>query len=277
MADQVTSNSNIKQKRAAEFAQEKGASSWLTVLPLQGHGFHLHKNSFRDERCLRYGWLPKNLTDQCPCGSAFTVEHSLSFPKGGFPTICHNEIRDLLAELIRDVCPNVETEPSLQHLNGEAFKYRSTTTDDEARLDIAANGFWGGRFERKFYDVRVFNPYASSYLSTDISTCYRQHELDKKRKYEDCIRLLEQGTFTPIILSCTGGCSKLTDNFIKRLSSLTAEKTDLPYSVTANCIRCRVGFALIRAAVMCLRGYRSKYTYHQTSNILLATAESGLS
>ena len=38
-----------------------------------------------------------------------------------------------------------------------------------------------------------------------------------------------------------------------------------------------VGFALIRAAVMCLRGCRSKYAYHQTSNILLATAESGLS
>ena len=170
MADQVTSNSNIQQKRAAEWAQEKGASSWLTVLPLQGHGFHLDKNSFRDALCLRYGWLPKNLTDQCPCGSAFTVEHSLSCPKGGFPTIRHNEIRDLFAELIRDVCPNVEIEPTLQPLNGEAFKYRSTTTDDKARLDIAANGFWGGRFERTFYDVLVFNPYASSYLNTDIST-----------------------------------------------------------------------------------------------------------
>ena len=195
---------------------------------------------------MRYGWLPKNLTDQCPCGSAFTVEHSLSCPKGGFPTIRHNEIRDLFAELIRDVCPNVETEPTLQPLNGEAFKYRSTTTDDEERLDIAANGFWGGRFERTFYDVRVFNP---SYLNTDISTCYRQHELEKKLKYEDRIRLVEQGTFTPIILSCSGGRSKLTDNFIKRLSSLTAEKTDLPYSVTANWIRFRVGFAITLVAL----------------------------
>ena len=113
MAYQVTSNSNIQQKRAAELAQEKGESSWLIVLPLKGHGFHLDKNSFRDGLCLRYGWLPKNQTDQCPCGSAFTVEHSLSCPKGGFPTIRHNEIRDLFAELIRDVCPNVETEPTL--------------------------------------------------------------------------------------------------------------------------------------------------------------------
>ena len=86
-------------------------------------------------------WLATK-TDQCPCGSAFTVEHSLSCPKGGFPTIHHNEIRDLFAELIRDVCPNVETEPTLQPLNGKAFKYCSTTTDNEARLDIAANGFW---------------------------------------------------------------------------------------------------------------------------------------
>ena len=34
----------------------------------------------------------------------------------------------------------------------------SANTNDHARLDIAANGFWGGRFERAFFDIRVFNP-----------------------------------------------------------------------------------------------------------------------
>ena len=36
----------------------------------------------------------------------------------------------------------------------------SAITDDNARLDIAASGFWEGRFERAFFDMRVFNLYA---------------------------------------------------------------------------------------------------------------------
>ena len=32
---------------------------------------------------------------------------------------------------------------------------KSTITNDDARLDITANSFWGGRFERTFMDFRV--------------------------------------------------------------------------------------------------------------------------
>ena len=35
-------------RRAVEVASEKGASSWLTALPLERHGFGLHKGAFRD-------------------------------------------------------------------------------------------------------------------------------------------------------------------------------------------------------------------------------------
>ena len=44
---------------------------------------------------LRYGWLPSNIPSTCTCGKFFTVEHTLSCPLGGFPSIRHNEIRDL--------------------------------------------------------------------------------------------------------------------------------------------------------------------------------------
>ena len=40
----------------------------------------------------------------------------------------------------------------------------SANTDDGAWLDIAANGFWGGKFERAYFDVRVFNPEGSEVL-----------------------------------------------------------------------------------------------------------------
>ena len=42
----------------------------------------------------------------CACGAKFLIEHtiSLSYPKGGFPSIRHNEIRDLTANLLTEVC-----------------------------------------------------------------------------------------------------------------------------------------------------------------------------
>ena len=39
---------------AMDLAQEKGASSWFTALPLEEHGFTLHKSAFRDALVLRF-------------------------------------------------------------------------------------------------------------------------------------------------------------------------------------------------------------------------------
>ena len=35
-------------KRCVDLSKEKGSSSWLSVLPLEEHGFYLHKGEFRD-------------------------------------------------------------------------------------------------------------------------------------------------------------------------------------------------------------------------------------
>ena len=42
-------------KRSIELASEKGASNWLSILPLQEHNFSLHKTAFHDAVALRYG------------------------------------------------------------------------------------------------------------------------------------------------------------------------------------------------------------------------------
>ena len=139
----------------------------------------------------------------CACGNSFTVEHVLSCPRGGFPTIRHNEIRDVTASLLTEVCHDVMIEPNLQPLTGEALTGATSNTADGARLDIAVNGFWGGRFERTFLDVRIFNPHAPTNKNTTISKCYRKHEAEKKRAYEQRILEVEQSTFTPLIFSAT--------------------------------------------------------------------------
>ena len=83
-------------QRSMELAQEKGASTWLTSLPIQEFGFALHKGAFQDALALRYNWQPLRAPSFCACGtsSKFSVEHAISCPKGGFPSIRHNEIRD---------------------------------------------------------------------------------------------------------------------------------------------------------------------------------------
>ena len=193
-------------------AQGKGASSWLTSLPIEEFGFSLHKGAFRDTLALRYGWSPLNVRVHCASGTSFTVQHALSCQKGGFPTLRHNEVRDLTANLMAEVCHDVCTEPHLQTVTGEILSGASAITNDGARLDVAASGFWGGQHEQAlaFFDVRLFNPHASS-NNQPLSICYHKHENVKKCAYDQRIREIEHGTFTPLVMSLTprgghGGC-----------------------------------------------------------------------
>ena len=219
-----------KFQRAMDLAQEKGASTWLTVLPVEEFGFSLHKGAFRDALALRYGWSLHNTPSTCSCGTTYSFEHALSCAKGGYPTIRHNEIRDFTAHLMTEVCHNVAVEPHLQPLTGEALRGASSITQDGARLDVAADGFWGSRFERAFFDVRVFNPYAPSNQRSSLPQCYRNHENTKKRAYDQRIREVEHGTFSPLVFSCTGGMGRAAATTYKRLASLIAAKRDEPYS-----------------------------------------------
>ena len=146
-----------------DLSQEKGASTWLSVLQLEEYGFAFHKGAFCDALALRYGWSPANAPQNCACGTHFSVEHVLSCPKGGYPSIRHNEIRDLTAAM------SMSTEPHLQPMTGEVMSGLSANIQDGARLDIAADGFGGSRFEQAFFDVKVFNPYAPSNQKTPLS------------------------------------------------------------------------------------------------------------
>ena len=48
----------------------------------------------------------------------------------------HDQIRDLFAEFLTEVCPNVSSEPARQPISGETFSHRIANTDDGARLDV---------------------------------------------------------------------------------------------------------------------------------------------
>ena len=52
---------------ALDLAVERGASTWLTALPLDEYGFALHKSAFQDALALRYGWLQLRAPTHCAC------------------------------------------------------------------------------------------------------------------------------------------------------------------------------------------------------------------
>ena len=81
-----------------------------------------------------------------------------------------------------------------------------------------------------------------TYRDTPLANCYRKCELQKKRSYEEPIREVEHGSFTPLILSTQGGMSKVTMTMYKCLASLISPKKSQPYSKTMNWIRCLIGF-----------------------------------
>ena len=157
-------------QRAVLAAEEKGASSWLTALPLADFGFSLSKSDFRDALHLRYGWTPPRLPTACVCGQPFHVDHALSCSHGGYLGLRHNEVRDLLGEVLEDTCLNVCLEPALKPLEGEKLSPSANSTEN-ARVDIQAGGFWGAsRHERAYFDVRVFYP---MHVPTATARCRR--------------------------------------------------------------------------------------------------------
>ena len=256
-ATQIQSNLATSLQRSVELSKEKGASTWLTALPIKEHGFTLHKGAFRDALSLRYGWPLQNTPSHCTCGQLFSVEHALTCKTGGFPAVRHNEVRDITASLLTEVCHGVTIEPHLQPLSGESMTQHSAITEDGARLDVAMYGFWGGRFEKAYVDVRVFNPSARSNLQGSLSATYRKHEQEKRRHYDQRVRDIEHASFTPLVLSTTGGMGRAATTFYRRLASMLAEKKDTSYAQTLNWIRCRLSFALLRASIMSIRGARS--------------------
>ena len=76
-ADDLKNTMNERLSRAFESAQEKGASAWLSALPLKKLGYVLNKQEFRDAICLRYGWEIKGTPKSCVCGEDNSLDHAL--------------------------------------------------------------------------------------------------------------------------------------------------------------------------------------------------------
>ena len=239
-----------------ESASAKGSSNWLTSLPLQDENRALNKGEFRDALALRYGWRPNNLPQRCACGASNTIAHCLDCKIGGYVSMRHNQTRNTFANLLQKAgCKDVMIEQQLLPVEGELDNIKGAEKGDEARMDVTALGFWGA-WQRAFFDIRVFDPFAPSYAKRSISSLFQTHEREKKRKYGKRITEVEKSSFTPLIFTVSGGCGKECDVVLKKLAAMISEKTSNPHSVVMNWIRTEISFTLLRSCITCLRGWR---------------------
>ena len=123
-----------------------------------------------------------------------------------------------------------------------------------------------------FVDIRLFNPCAQSNRRSPLASVYRRHEQEKKRHYEERVHEVELATFTPLVMSTTGGMGRAATTFFKRLASMISEKKNTEYTQTMNWIHCKLSFALLRASIMSIRGARCS-RHHAASEATMGPIE----
>ena len=239
-----------------DFNINTGAYNWLTVLPLKEANYCLNKQQFWDAIRLRYNWSLPNLPTQCVCGSKFDlISHALSCKKGCFVTMRHNELRNLTASMLSEVCKDVKIEPPLIELDKEELNPQANRSN-ESRLDVSAIGFWTAG-QKAFYDIRVFDHNALRYSRTETKKCFIRNEEENKKSYNQRVLQVENATFTPLVFSANGGMGRECSKFYSRLAEMIAEKRNISTSEAVSFVRTRTSFSLLRSMLIYLHGSRS--------------------
>ena len=81
---------------------------------------------------------------------------------------------------------------------------------------------------------------------------------EKKRAYNERVILMEKDTFTPTVISTSGGVGIEADRHHKRIASLIARKRRQSYADALRYIRTRLRFCLSKSVLIAITGVRGK-------------------
>ena len=87
---------NKELGRQLALLSEKGASSWISTLPLKECGFVLSKQQFQDAIRIKYNIPLDGISQECACGKTNSIDHSLICKLGEYVALRHNHLRDTL-------------------------------------------------------------------------------------------------------------------------------------------------------------------------------------
>ena len=140
--------------------------------------------------------------------------------------------------MLQEVTNDLGIEPILQPLTGEEQSIGGNISMEEGP-DISARRFWC-RGQRAFFDVRIFYPNAQRLENKTHKKCYKLNEREKKTDYSSGIFNVEQGSFTPLVFSITGGMGKEFSTFVKRLCQMISLKQKEELRVVTYRIRYKI-------------------------------------
>jgi len=242
------------EKRSLHEAKLSGSSRWLGAIPLEEPGYALTRQTFRDAIAIRMGIpVPDPLPPECPsCGADADLAHLLKCPFGGWIRRRHNEVQRELIRLMKQVCDVVIAEPVLPPVQGPAFLEKGTTTDDNARPDILARGFFEPQID-VYFDVTIGDTAQKSALDKGLTpeTVLLRAERDQRRKYQERVERIG-GRFVPFAASVYGTLAEDSERTILTLMKKLSEKTGNRKTSEA-CARLRIQLAIIRATSLCIR------------------------
>ena len=107
----------------------------------------------------------------------------------------HDDVRDQFASVLKDVCHDVQAEPHLQTLTGEALNNSANSSSGCQCARFLAKG------ANAFFDVKIFNPFVKSHLNQELDTVFTSNENEKKRHYNQSVIEVEHGFFSHLVFS----------------------------------------------------------------------------
>ena len=97
----------------------------------------------------------------------------------------------------------------------------------------------------------------SNVCDQNLNHSYELNEKEKKKQYNERVLQIEQGSFTPLVMSANGGMGRECRKLFSRLSEMLAEKRKLRQSIIASWVRRKISFSLMKSILSCIRGSRS--------------------
>ena len=179
------------------------------------------------------------------------MDHSLICKLGGYTSMRHNSVRDPEEQIMREVCRDVQTEPTLLPINENDYQ-KKVNTADNARLDNSVRGMWNS-CEKTFSDIRITHPTSQSYSGKSLAEVYQQHEKEKKDEYNQRVIDKEKSSSNPLAFTSTGGMAPECNRVNKRLAEKVAEKRREPYAFVITYIRTKLRFAFLKSTLAAIR------------------------
>ena len=142
-------------------------------------------------------------------------------------------------------------------------------TSDEARLDVAARGFWAAG-QIAFFDIRVFYTNAARYANQSFQQCYASNDNEKKRKHNNKLINVKQRYFTSLVFSRNVGMGRECKKFYSVLAEMITIKRKQEYCLTMSWLRRKISFSVMRSILLCIRESRGKNV--NAKKILLLSA-----